>query len=220
MADLGYVDFYEALSIYQYLDPATVRIDERSVVAPPPETPTELPAVLAGAVDEAGFFARALGTIAATADVERLQAALVLLLNKAMAADLVEPGDTEAGRRTLVRVVAYLGIGLEYLGRGDTARAGQALATVALERVFRVGVSLTLQLKALGDTLVKQGGVNPITLDSPWDDVLRALRQRRPDYPRALDEPPAEGTRPFLTLADVGRGAAAIERITKLPTRE
>src|SRR5437660_211312 len=44
MADLGYVDFYEALSIYQWLDPASVKVDEKTFVAAPPETPTELPA--------------------------------------------------------------------------------------------------------------------------------------------------------------------------------
>src|SRR4051812_10469498 len=38
MADLGYVDFYEALSIYRWLDPTSVKLDEHSFVAAPPET--------------------------------------------------------------------------------------------------------------------------------------------------------------------------------------
>ncbi len=215
MADLGYVDFYEALSIYQWLDPASVKLDEHTFVAPPPETPTELPAVLAGSLDEAGFFGKALGTLASEAEVERLHAALVLLINKAMAADLVDPGDFEHGKEALARAVAYVGLGLEYLSRGDAARAGQALGSVALERIFRVGFSLTLQVKTLADTLVTKGGVDPIGLEAPWDDVMRALRQRRPEYPRALDTPPTDGTRPFATLADVARAAAALETIAK-----
>jgi hypothetical protein len=222
MADLGYVDFYEALSIYRWLDPTTVKIDEGTVVAPPPETPTELPAVIAGSLDEAGFFGKALGTLPSDADVERLHATLVLLINKAMAADLVDPGDVDHGKDALARAVATLGLGLEYLSRGDVARAGQALVTVALERIFRLGFSLTLQVKSLADTLVK-GGVNPIELEAPWDDVMRALRQRRPAYPRALDDPPAGGVRHFATLADVARAAAALERIAQMvhnPKRE
>ena len=215
MADLGYVDFYEALSIYQWLDPASVKVDEHTFVAPPPETPTELPAVLAGSLDEAGFFGKALGTLGSEAEVERLHAALVLLINKAMAADLVDPGDFEHGKEALARAVAYVGLGLEYLARGDATRAGQALGSVALERIFRVGFSLTLQIKTLADTLVQKGGVDPIALETPWDDVLRALRQRRPEYPRALDQPPLAGTRPFATLADVARAAAALESIAK-----
>ncbi len=216
MADLGYVDFYEALSIYRWLDPTSVKLDEKSWVAPPPETPTELPAVLAGSLDEAGFFGKALGTLPSDAQVERLHGALVLLINKAMAADLVDPGDFDHGKEALARAVAYVGLGLEYLARGDVARAGQALGSVALERIFRVGFSLTLQLKSLADTLVKKGGVDAVGLDSPWDDVMRALRQRRPEYPRALDTPPAEGTRAFATLADVARAAAALETIAKI----
>lgn len=215
MADLGYVDFYEALSIYQWLDPASVKLDEHTFVAPPPETPTELPAVLAGSLDEAGFFGKALGTLGSEAEVERLHGALVLLINKAMAADLVDPGDFEHGKEALARAVGYVGLGLEYLARGDAARAGQALGSVALERIFRVGFSLTLQVKTLADTLVQKGGVDPIALDAPWDDVMRALRQRRPEYPRALDQPPVAGTRPFATLADVARAAAALESIAK-----
>ncbi|HEY2743625.1 MAG TPA: DUF6178 family protein, partial [Polyangia bacterium] len=218
MADLGYVDFYEALSIYQYLDPASVKSDEQTFVAPPPETPTELPAVLAGSLDEAGFFGRALGTLASDAAVERLHGALVLLINKAMAADLVDPGDFEHGKEALARAVATVGLGLEYLARGDATRAGQALESVALERIFRVGFSLTLQLKSLADTLVKKG-LDPVGLDEPWDEVVRALRARRPEYPRALDSspgvPPATGTRHFATLADVSRAAAALEGIAK-----
>jgi hypothetical protein len=215
MADLGYVDFYEALSIYRWLDPASVKLDEHSYVAPPPELPTELPAVLAAWIDEAGFFGQALGTLGSEDEVSRLHAALVLLINKAMAADLVDPGDLEHGKAALLRSVAYLGLGLEYLARGDVGRAGQALGSIALERIFRVGFSLTLQLKTLAETLVKKGGVNPITLDSPWDDVMRALRQRRPEYPRALDTPPADGTRHFATLADIARAAAALETIAQ-----
>jgi hypothetical protein len=215
MADLGYVDFYEALAIYRWLDPASVKLDEHSFVAAPPETPTELPAVLAGSLDEAGFFGQALGTLPSDAEVERLHGALVLLINKAMAADLVDPGDFDEGKKALGRAVAYLGLGLEYLSRGDAVRAGQALSSVALERIFRVGFSLTLQLKTLADTLVAKGGVDPIALEAPWDDVMRALRERRPTFPRALEEPPADGTRPFRTLADVAGAAAALERIAQ-----
>ena len=223
MADLGYVDFYEALSIYAWLDPTTVKLDEQSFVTAPPETPTELPAALAGSLDEAGFFGKALATLPSDADVERLHGALVLLINKAMAAELVDPGDVEHGKAALERAVAYLGVGLDYLSRGDVARAGLALSSVALERIFRVGFSLTLQLHTLAETLLKRGGVHPVDLDPPWDEVLRLLAQRRPEFPRALDEPPAEGARPFATLVDVSRAAAALEKLAQMvhaPKRE
>lgn len=214
MADLGYVDFYEALSLYRHLDPTSVRVDERTFVAPPDEAPRELPALLASSLDEGGFFAQALATLGQTADLERLQGALLLLVNKAMAADRVDPGEVEAGRAALSRAVAYLGLGLEYLSRGDVTRGGQALLSIALERVFRVGFSLTLQLRRLAEALVKSG-VDPEALEAPWDEVLQLLRQRRPEFPRLLDEPPRTGGRPFLSLAEVSRVASALEELAR-----
>jgi hypothetical protein len=130
------------------------------------------------------------------------------LVNRVMAADLVEPGDAAGARAALERAVGYLGIGLEYLGRGERGRAARALETVALERIFRVGVSLTLQLQGLADTLVDKGRVRlgaGLLLDPPYDSLIEGLRQRRPLY--ALDGP----ARPFRALADIRRVAAALE---------
>jgi hypothetical protein len=54
-----------------------------------------------------------------------------------------------------------------------------------------------------------------VGIEEPYDDIMRALRARRPEYSRALDTPPAGGTRHFATLADVARAAAALETIAK-----
>ncbi|HZS39822.1 MAG TPA: DUF6178 family protein [Polyangia bacterium] len=221
MSDLGYVDYYEALGIYRYLDPATVKVGE----ATNPPLSAEpigqaLPAQLASALDESSFFARALGTLASDDEIERLQSLLLLLVNKAMAADLVSPGDVERAQSTLIRAVGYLNIGLEYLGRGVAAEAGNALRTVALERIFRVGVSLTLQLKRLAETLLEKGQVQAaigdppvalLLLDAPYDALVAALAQARPLL--ALDDRPP---RAFQTLADIARAAAMLEEASRV----
>jgi hypothetical protein len=212
MSDLGYVDFYEALSIYRYLDPASVKVDEGTAQAVSaghgevPDAAHALPAQLAGAVDTGSFFARALGTILIEAEIERLQHLLMLLVNKAMAADLVEPGDVERAQKTLDQTVGYLGIGLEYLSRGDLQRAAQALRSVALERVFRVGVSLTLQLRKLAQTLAGPKGAGVVLLDAPYDALVDGLRRPRPQL---------EG-RPFHTLEDIRKAATTLEEIAQM----
>jgi len=216
MSDLGYADYYDALSIYRYLDPASVRLDENTQAAATPrelEQASSLPMQLAGSLDERSFFARALGTVADEAQLQRLQALLMLLVNKAMSADLVEPGDVDGAKQALDRAVGYLGIGLEYLSRGELQRAGLALQAVALERLFRVGVSLTLQLRRLADTLVDKGGVRhgrQLLLDAPYDVLVRGLRQQRPLF----DE--GAGPRPFRTLADIRAAAAALEEASQI----
>src|SRR5262249_52824953 len=193
------------------LDPSTVRPDEDTHTEATPrelEQASSLPVQLAGALDERSFFARALATIHDEHQIERLQALLMLLVNKVMSADLVEPGDVAGAQKALERAVGYLGIGLEYLSRGQLELAGTALRHVALERVFRVGVSLTLQLRRLADTLVDKGGVQldrTLLLDPPYDALVRSLRQQRP----LLDD--GSGPRPFRTLADIRQAAAALE---------
>jgi hypothetical protein len=42
--------------------------------------------------------------------------------------------------------------------------------------------------------------------------VLESLTRVRPLYPRLLDQPPSAGERPFQSLADLARAAAAVER--------
>jgi hypothetical protein len=42
--------------------------------------------------------------------------------------------------------------------------------------------------------------------------VLEAVTRLRPLYPRLLDDPPGDGERPFRSLADLARAAAALER--------
>jgi hypothetical protein len=225
MSDLGYVDYYEALGIYRWLDPSSVKIGEATADAASEEATQTLPAQLAGAVDESSFFARALATLDEGDALERLQGALLLLVNKAMAADLVEPGDVERAQATLGRVIGYLNIGLEYLSRGQAPEAGRALSTVALERVFRVGVSLTLQLKRLAATLVDKGQVQIAIgepevvlalLDAPYDALVAALLRDRPLFIYGDGDDAEQPPRPFRALADIGRTAAMLEEASRV----
>jgi hypothetical protein len=212
MSDLGYADFYEALSIYRYLDPGSVRLDEGSA-GKTEAVATSLPMQLAGALDERGYFARALATIHNDVEIERLQGLLMSLVNKAMAADLLQPGDMDRAKTVLERAVGYLSVGLEYLSKGELERATVALRGVALERIFRVGASLTQQLKRLAEALAGKG---PMLFDPPFDALLSSLREPRPGFPRSLDSPLETGTRAFRTLADIRTAAAALEEASRL----
>jgi hypothetical protein len=207
MADLGYAEYYDALSVYQFLEPTSVAIDEGTQQPPiafEGDAPA-LPVQLAAALDEKSFFARALGTISQKEEIDRLQGHLMVLLNRVMAADRVPPSDVEGARASLERAVGYLALALEYLSKGDPARAGRALSTIALERIFRVGVSLTLHLSRLAQTLWAQLGS---LLDPPFDAWVAALRRRRPQLP---------GDQPFRTLAEIRNSAAALEEAAEAP---
>ncbi len=208
MADLGYAEYYEALAVYRFLDPASVQIDE-GTQQPAPTTESgeavHLPVHMAKALDEKSYFARALATLTDPTALETLQGHVMVLVNRVMAADRMQPSDTEGAGASFERTVGYLGLGLEYLSRGEVARAGRARETVALERIFRVGVSLTLQVGKLAHTLWLKGRVQGL-LDPPFDTLVANLRRAQPIVDR-----------PWRSLADVREAAASLEEAAEAP---
>lgn len=207
MADLGYADHFEALEVYRWLDPQSVKLGEGS--ADKRDADDRSPSLsLRDAGD--GFLARALAAVLDPGERERLQGALALLANRVMAADRVEPSDAPAARASLDRAAGTLALGLEYLGRGDPKRAAEALASIALSRIFRVGFSLTLKLKRAADALAAHPLVTLVPgrlslLDEPLERAITLLRAPRPE--RAAKG----GPRPFSTLAELGESAALLE---------
>jgi hypothetical protein len=218
MADLGFADYYEALEVYRFLDPATVRVDEKTADRPAPagESLVALTGPYADALGGESFFGRAMAEITDAAELERLQQALATLCNRVLAADRVEPSNREAARESLARVRGFLSLGLEFLGHGSPETAAHALHGVALQRVFQVGVSLALKLRHLVDLMAQSvpvtlvAGRTPL-LDEPFGEMAAALCARPPRVARVIDEPPASGQRPFASLADVRRITTLIE---------
>ena len=120
MADLGYVDFYEALSIYQWLDPASVKVDEHT-----------LRRAAAGDADRAAGGAGRLARRGRLLRQARWHARRPTPKSSGCTARWCcsstrrwrrtswSPATSSAARSALGRAVAYVGLGLEYLSRGD-----------------------------------------------------------------------------------------------------
>jgi hypothetical protein len=227
MEDLGFQDYYEALEVYRELDPASVRIGEtepgKARVRPLDERgdaaggPARAPAPLVERLTRgASPFARAAQGLRSADEVAELHFALVALTNRVLAADRVTPGDDAAVAAALERLLATLDLALEFLARGDTAREVEALRTIPLVRLFRLGVSLVGKVKLLATTLVRRGpfaaaGRHPL-VEADEALALAAVSRHRPLFAGILDEPPSNADRPFRTLADVARATAAVER--------
>jgi len=220
MADLGFADYYEALEVYRELDPATVRIEDAPQARPSRTTDAaalRIPTALAERMgDAAGSpFARAAQKLSAREEVDDLRFALVTLTNRVMAADRVQPGDDQAVSAVLDRLLATLDLAVERLARDDDERGAAALRAIPLVRLFRLGVSLIGKVKRLGQTLRHKGpfGARGLRLAEPGDaTVLEAVTRLRPLFPRLLEEPPSAGERPFRSLGDLARAAAALEQ--------
>ncbi len=213
MADRGFVDYYSALSIYQPLDAASIKLEPP--VSLPAEASVPLPVQLTLSLDDTTFFVRTLTCISNDAELDRLQMSLLLLTNRALSAEPAEPGDLALSRSVLKKNVATLSLGLETLSRGDLTVATELLAKLTLEKIFRIGFTLTLQLQRLCKTLLTQGQVRlpntpALLLDAPYDALCRSLAEKRPQFALELDGK-AAGSRPFQSLADIARAAQALE---------
>jgi hypothetical protein len=225
MEDLGFQDYYDALEVYRELDPASVRIGEsepgKTRVRPVDggadgAGSARAPAVLVDRLARgASPFARAAQGLRSTEEVEELHFALVALTNRVLAADRVTPGDDAAVAAALERLLATLDLALEFLARGDGAREVEALRTVPLVRLHRLGASLVGKVRQLATTLRRRGPFAATGRDLAEPDealALAAVSRHRPLFAGILDDPPSNADRPFRSLADIARATAAVER--------
>jgi hypothetical protein len=211
LADLGYVDFYEALDLFRPLDADKVHIGEGSQDRIVGEDDTSrLPVVVAEEVLGRNFLARALAAIDDAAEATRLEAAVMVLVNKVLAAGRAKPGQAEVVRRGALYATATLSLGLETVSRGDLARAQQALRTIGLSRLFRVGYTVTAKLARLAQALAARS----VTAGSPARELVAGLCSPRPLFSRAADEPPTTGMRPFEAAADLRRAGEILAGLT------
>ena len=159
LADLGYVDFYDALALF-----APLTVEQYAAEPTAPATPLEvdaapLPVVVAEALLGKSFLARAWdrAVTEAPAAHERLQHALVTLVNTVLAAARVRPGDSSALGAAATYATATLSLGLESVSRGDLARAAALLPDASLNRLHRVGFTATARLAKVGASALGLG---------------------------------------------------------------
>jgi hypothetical protein len=92
----------------------------------------------------------------------------------------------------------------------------EAVRTVPLVRLFRLGVSLVSKVRALARAWLRKGPFASLPeldlVEEPEAAVFEAVNRPRPVFPRLLDEPPAAGERPFATLDDIARATRMIQR--------
>lgn len=210
LADLGYVDFYEALELFRPLSPDQVQIGEGTHNRPTDDPPTRLPAVVAEELIGRNFLARALAAIDDPSEAERLEAAVMLLINRVLAAGRAKPGQVEVLRRGALYASATLALGLETVSRGDLDRATQALHTVALGRLFRVGYTVTQRLAKLAAALAPRSRA----AGSPTVELVAALCSPRPLFAQVADDPPTTGMRPFESARDLKRAGELLTALT------
>ena len=210
LADQGYVDFFDALDLFKPLEAAAVTIGEETQDRGITDEPRRLPLAVVEELIGRSFLARALAAIEEPEAAERIESALMVLVNKVLAAGRAKPGQAEVVKRGALYATSTLSLGLETLTRGDVGRATEALKSVGLTRLFRVGYTVTSKLARLALALAPRA----ITAGSPARELVAGLASPRPLLSRAVDDPPAAGLRPFESVADVRRASELLAGLT------
>jgi Family of unknown function (DUF6178) len=187
LADLGYIDFYDALELFHPLDaeqvgagqpdeaPATL-VDTTAVLLPP----SAAKEILARP-----FLARCLTEIHQADELADLESAVAYLVNRVLAAARAKPGQQDVVQRAASYASATLSLGLEATARGEPRRGAALLRTTSLPRLFRVGYTLTLRLAKLALSLAPRAAL----AESPLKEVVTALASPRPLWSRQADRP-------------------------------
>lgn len=201
LEDLGFPSLERAMSLFTY-----VKAPERAgtaggspgmALAPSSERPDYLGAVL---------------TALDPVERENLEQELRYLINSVLVSEGADPGDLDAIRRHTETARDYLALGFEQLTLADPSRAADLVRQKTLSFVFRVGFSLTLELKFRADRLAK---AKLSRIDGQWAllpeeaRTVEALRRKRPL--RALKVEGAEPV-PFRSRRELAEAQALLSR--------
>ncbi|HVA80612.1 MAG TPA: DUF6178 family protein, partial [Candidatus Binataceae bacterium] len=225
LADRGFPDYFEAQDVFAYINPAEFlkireqyekptradMLDERDLLPP------EMAPAIAGS--ESSLFNTALTAGFAAHSKRQVRAEMAMVSNQVLMARAVDFGDLEAVRVAVEMTHNYLNLGLENLAGGDLDSAIEHLRDTHLKLLFRLGVSLTIDLRKRAEQTLAQLGFTPghaqdiAYLDSPYREALAGFMQRQPRFYAGLDGKGAVETRDFRTMRDLHLGYAMLDQV-------
>jgi hypothetical protein len=228
LSDRGFPDYFEAQAVFGYINPRDF-LEMRSRYAPPLRdngvdhdsmAPEMAPAL---AAPENSLFNAALTAGFAAQGKRQLRSEMALVSNQVLVALAVDFGDPEAVRVAVEMTHNYMNLGLENLAGGELSAAIEHLRETHLQLLFRLGVSLTIDLRKRAETIVAKLGLAPNRaaeipyLDSPYREALAGFLQRQPQFHGALDGDGSVASRDFRGMRDLHLSYAVLEQIDALP---
>ena len=193
LEEFGFVKREEAVEIYQFVDPVDYRerieagdYEDHADVEPPERL--DMPEILRQEFDEEFYVFNAINAFRNDEILREILFELRALINRAMIADGIEPGELETGREVVRRTLGYLSLGLEFLSRTDIETAQDLLLDLPIKEIFQIGFSLASKLKSKMESLRDNPTLSIIETDElsllgPDDRaVAESLLRHRPTY--------------------------------------
>jgi hypothetical protein len=190
MADHGFPDFEEALEIYRFVNPDSLKPSRGEKSAVPPQEgvgeravpPSSLTLAFGG---EGPFFSSVLSQVEDPSERARLGQQIATLYNKSIIADPIDEFTLDGMKRVGGRVFHTLNLGLEYTSEKDGARGLEILRSTPIQRIFQAGVGVTILLRRKAEGILKgpwfQGDrENLAFLDPPHQEWFEGVMRKRP----------------------------------------
>jgi len=229
LSDRGFPDYFEAQDVFAYINPSefiAIRdrhekpsradlLDEPEVV--PPDA---APAIADG---DNSLLNAALTAGFAAEGKRQLRSEMAMVSNQVLVARAVDFGDLDAVHEAVATTHHYLNLGLEHLAGGDLPNAIEHLRDTHLKLLFRLGVSLTIDLRKSTHQTVTRLGLRPETtrqifhLDTPYREAIGGFLARMPRFYTALEGKGGVEMRDFQTMRDLHLGYAILDQVDALP---
>ena len=223
LEEIGFVDYYEALSIYGEVGPAAAPQLQRALQEEddPHRVSSTLPALLVASLAPGEHLWRALDTIRDSRQAELISQQLAALANRILSVHSVTTGDLGKVKPALEEMRDTLNLGLERLTQGRASLAASALKQQDMLGLFRTGFSLLADLRAEADRVIHRGrlrlqGARRTLLESPQAELLDGLRRHRPLFFEGVEDSRRAGYRNFRGLADVESTRRSLNEIEAL----
>ena len=208
----GFVDYYEAMSIYAGSGYEGSPADRDAAIeeVPGEETTGNLPSVFVDSLSGASLLLKALASVSDPAAAGRVSQELTSLGNRILSANLVNLGELDGVRPALEEMRDMLTIGLEHLTGGNADKAAAALKKNYVQTIFKIGFDRLAKLRSDADTLLTTPGLDPAMLDSEDQEFIDALRRFKPLWIE-------DGKfRNFRSIKDVERAHTRLHALTAM----
>ena len=207
----GFVNYYEAMSIYAGTDPkdtlAAADAEPAVEAIPGEETPGTLPAVFVDSLMGGPFLMSVFERVTDPTEADRFAEQLTALGNRILSANLVNLGDLEGVRPALHEMRDFLTIGLEFLTGGHAEAGPSALRKNYMQTVFKIGFDQVARLRESANQLARISGFTIDMLDTDDREFVEGLRRFKP----MIFEP--TGLRGFQSMADVEKVRTRLEAL-------
>ncbi|MEW6377668.1 MAG: DUF6178 family protein [Thermodesulfobacteriota bacterium] len=188
--DYGFPDFEEALEIYRFVNPDSLRREERPPQAiGPREGKIGSSTFYLTFQNEGPFLSYILSGTDDPDEEDRVKQELASLCNKAIVAEAIDLSNISAMERVVKKVYHTLNLGLQYLSREEETKALETLRSLSIQKIFQCGVSTTLLLRRKAESILKgpwfsNDQENLVFLDPPHLERFEGVLKKRPSLYR------------------------------------